>query len=247
MPTLGNKVALVTGGSRGIGVSIVKRLSAEGAAVSFTYVASRDAADTIVQEIERTGGRALAIQADNADANQIRNAVNSTIEAFGQLDILINNAAVERSGAIFDYSLQDFDQSLAVNVRGLFIATQEAVRHMTVGGRIVNIGSISSDFMPAPGHAIYAMTKGAVASLTRGLARDLGPRGITINNVQPGRIDTEMLRSALGPLADRAREAVALGRFGSCEEVAGLVNFLVSSEAAYVTGANLKVDGGASA
>ena len=247
MAALYNKVALVTGGSRGIGASIVKRLSAEGAAVAFTYVASRDAADAVVREVRQSGAKVLAIQSDSADVSQIRSAVNATVEAYGSLDILVNNAGIERSGTIFDYSLDDFDQSVAVNIRGLFVATQEAVRHMSAGGRVINIGSISSDYMPAPGHAIYAMTKGAVASLTRGLARDLGPRGITINNVQPGRVDTDLLRAALGPMADQAKAAIALNRFGACEEVAGFVAFLASPEAAFVTGANLKVDGGASA
>jgi 3-oxoacyl-[acyl-carrier protein] reductase len=243
---LNSKVALVTGGSRGIGASIVRRLSATGADVAFTFVASRDAAGAIVREIEESGGRALAIQADSADVSQVRNAVRSTVETFGRLDILVNNAGIERPGLIFDYSIDDLDESLAVNVRGLFVATQEAARYMQPGGRIINIGSISSEFMPVPGHAVYAMTKGAVASLTRGLARDLGPRGITINNVQPGRVDTDLLRAALGPLAEKARADIAVKRFGTGDEVAGFVAFLAGPEADFMTGASLKVDGGAS-
>jgi 3-oxoacyl-[acyl-carrier protein] reductase len=246
MATLDHKVALVTGGSRGIGAAIVERLCAEGAAVAFTYLASSGAADALAQKINQRGGKALAILADSADVSQIKSAVQSTFERYGGLDILVNNAGVEVSGTIYDYSLEDLDRSIAVNIRGLFVATQEAVRHMHLGGRVINIGSVSSDFMPIPGHAIYAMTKGAVGSLTRGLARDLGPRGITVNNVQPGRVDTELMRAALGQLAERARAGIAVERFGKVEEVAGLVAFLAGPEASYITGASLKIDGGAS-
>jgi 3-oxoacyl-[acyl-carrier protein] reductase len=247
MPALQTRVALVTGGSRGIGAAIVKRLSMEGASVAFTYAASKSSAEAIVEEITKSGGHALAIQADSADENQTRAAIDTTAKTYGRLDILVNNAAVELSGTIFDYSLEDLDRSIAVNIRGLFVATQEALRHMGHGSRIINIGSISSDFMPLSGHSVYAMTKGAVASLTRGLARDLGTRGITVNNVQPGRIDTDLLRAAVGPMAEKVRAAVAIQRFGTSDEVAGLVAFLAGPEAGFVTGANLKVDGGTSA
>jgi 3-oxoacyl-[acyl-carrier protein] reductase len=243
---LREKVALITGGARGIGAAIAKRLSQEGAAVTITYATSKAPADALVRTIERGGGRALALLADSADVNSVKTAIAETVKVFGRLDILINNAGIERPGTILDYSLDDFDEMIAVNIKGLFVATQEAVRHMGEGGRVVNIGSVSSDYMPFAGHAVYAMTKGAVASLTRGLARDLGPRGITVNNVQPGRIDTEMFRAAIGTYADKERARMALRRFGKVDEAAGLVAYLVSPEAAFVTGANLKIDGGAS-
>jgi len=244
---LSNKVALVTGGSRGIGAAIVKRLSEDGAAVAFTYVTSKAPAEALAADIGKAGGKALAIRADSANVAEVKASVAATVKAFGRLDILVNNAGVEKSGLIDDYSLEDLDEMIAVNIRGLFIATQEALRHMGEGGRIINIGSISSDHMPIPGHAVYSMTKGAVASLTRGLARDLGPRGITINNVQPGRIDTDLFRAAAGAHLDRIREGIAVKRFGTSDELAGLVAYLASPAAGFVTGANLKVDGGASA
>jgi 3-oxoacyl-[acyl-carrier protein] reductase len=177
MGRLSNKVALVTGGARGIGASIAKRLSDEGAAVSITYATSKQRAGALVAAIEDKGGRALAIQADSAAVNDVKAAIAKTVNVLGRLDILVNNAAIIRPGTISDYSLDDLDEMIAVNIKGLFIATQEAVRHMGDGGRIINIGSVSSDYMPIAGQAVYAMTKGAVASLTRGLARDLGPGG----------------------------------------------------------------------
>jgi 3-oxoacyl-[acyl-carrier protein] reductase len=246
MGALDNKVALVTGGSRGIGAAIARGLSREGAAVSITYVTSREPAEALARSIEKEGGRALAIQADGAEVSDVKAAMSQTVNAFGALDILVNNAGIERPGTIENYSLQAFDEMVAVNIKAVFVAIQEAIRYMREGGRIINIGSISSDYMPVPGHAVYAMTKGAIASLTRGLARDLGPRGITVNNVQPGRIDTDLLRSAVGSMADQARQTIALRRFGDSDEVAGLVAYLAGPDAAFVTGANLKIDGGAS-
>jgi 3-oxoacyl-[acyl-carrier protein] reductase len=252
MERLKNKVALVTGGSRGIGAAIAQRLAREGAATAITYAESEDRADAVVATIEEGGGRALAIRADSADVNAVKAAVAATVKQFGRLDVLVNNAGISRLGAFVDYSLEDLDRMIAVNVKGLFVATQEAVRHMREGGRVINIGSISSEFMPIAGGSVYAMTKGAVAALTRGLARDLGPRGITVNNVQPGRIDTEMLglaRESQGAdlASDKMRQMIAVRRYGICDEVAGLVAYLASQEAAYVTGASLKIDGGTSA
>ncbi|HVJ40485.1 MAG TPA: 3-oxoacyl-ACP reductase family protein [Dongiaceae bacterium] len=248
MGRLTGKVALITGGARGIGAAITRQLSGEGATIAFTYLASHRPAEALVKEIEAAGGKALAIRADNGAADQVKAAVTTTVKHFGRLDILVNNAAIELPGTLADYSVDDFDRMVAVNIKGVFVATQEAARHMREGGRIINIGSVSSDYMPIGGHAVYAMTKGAIASLTRGLARDLGPRGITINNVQPGRIETDMFRAVRqAPGGDKIHEAIALKRFGKSEEAAGLVAYLASPEASFVTGANLKVDGGVSA
>jgi 3-oxoacyl-[acyl-carrier protein] reductase len=245
MTALSGKVALVTGGARGIGAAIAKRLSDEGAAVAITYVASREAADALVSAINRDGGRALAIRADSAVVDDVKIAVADTVKAFGRLDILVNNAGIGRLVPIETFALSDLDEMIAVNIRGLFVATQEAVRHMVEGGRVINIGSVSSDYVPIAGLAVYAMTKGAVASLTRGLARELGPRGITVNNVQPGRIDTDTLRST-GLSVEQLTRTTALQRLGTSDEIAGLVAYLAGPEAAFMTGANLKVDGGTS-
>ena len=244
MERLKDKVALVTGGSRGIGAAIAKRLAHEGAAVSITYSVSRESADAVADAIKADGARSLAIQADNADVRAVKAAIAETVKTFGRLDVLVNNAGILRSGAISNYSLEELDRMIAVNIKGLFVAIQEAIRHMREGGRIIN--GISSDFVPVTGFSVYAMTKGAVASLTRGLARELGPLGITVNNVQPGRIDTSMNPSD-GPLADQFLKMLAVQRYGTCDEVASLVAYLAGPEAAFVTGASLKIDGGTSA
>jgi 3-oxoacyl-[acyl-carrier protein] reductase len=207
---------------------------------------SRESADAVAAAIKADGARSLSIQADSADVGAVKAAVAETVNTFGRLDVLVNNAGILRFGAISNYSLQELDHMIAVNIRGLFVAIQEAIRHMREGGRIINIGSTSSDFVPFTGGSVYAMTKGAVASLTRGLARELGPCAITVNNVQPGRIDTAMNPSD-GPLADQFLKMIAVRRYGSCDEVASLVAYLAGPEAAFVTGANLKIDGGTSA
>ena len=243
MPKLKSKVALITGGSRGIGASIARRLSEEGASVAFTYSNSKARAQSLLEGIEKSGGRALAIQADSAEPEAVRAAVRGTIKEFGGLDILVNNAGIATIGPIEDFSLEDFDRTLAVNVRGLFVATQEASRHLKSGGRIIHIGSVNGESVPISGFSVYALSKAAVAGFTRGLARDLGPKGITVNNVQPGPVDTE-LNPADGPWAETMRGFMALERYGKGEEVASLVAFLASQEASFITGASINIDGG---
>ncbi len=240
---LAGKVALVTGGSRSLGAAIARRLAAEGAAVALTYSASPDKAAEVVRAIEAAGGKALALHADAADAAAVKAAVAATVKAFGKLDILVNNAGMLVFKPVDEISLDDFDRIVAVNVKGLFVATQEASRHMAEGGRIINIGSINSDYIPFAGGSLYSMTKAAVAGLTKGLARDLGPRGITINNVQPGPTDTDM-NPASGPFADQAREYTALKRYAKPDEIADFVAYLASPGASYITGASLRIDGG---
>jgi 3-oxoacyl-[acyl-carrier protein] reductase len=244
MPTaLTGKVALVTGGSRGLGAAIAKRLASDGAAVAITYTSSPQKADEVVRVIESNRGRAVAIRADSADVEAVRNAVAETVKAFGAIDILVNNAGIATLGSIEEFKLAEFDRLIAVNVRAVFVAVQEAARHMKQGGRIINIGSVNSDLMPFAGGSVYALTKGAVASFTRGLARDLGPRGITVNNIQPGPVDTDM-NPADGPFAKTLKGLIALGRYGQGDEVAAMVAYIASPEAAFVTGASLKIDGG---
>ena len=241
--TLSNKVALIQGGSRGIGAAIVKHLAAQGAAVAFTYVSSQTKAQELQDSITAKGGKALAIKADSADAEAIRHAVNVTVETFGQLDILVNNAGVLAIAPLEDFSLEDFDRTLAINVRSVFIASQEAARHMKEGGRIINIGSTNADRMPFGGGGPYAMSKSALVGLTKGLARDLGPRGITINNVQPGPVDTDM-NPASGGFADSLIPLLAVGRYGAADEIASFVTYLAGPQAGYITGASLTIDGG---
>jgi 3-oxoacyl-[acyl-carrier protein] reductase len=240
---LAGKVALVTGGSRGIGAAIAKRLAADGAAVALTYSASPTKAEEVVREIEAAGGKALAVKADAADADAVRLAVAKTVGAFGGIDILVNNAGVAAIAPIEQFSMEDFEKLIAVNVRGLFVASQEAARHMRDGGRIIHIGSTNSERMPFVGGSAYALTKGAVAGFTKGLARDLGPRGITVNNVQPGPVDTDM-NPADGEFAKATSQHVALQRYGHTDEIASFVSYLASPEASYITGANLLADGG---
>jgi 3-oxoacyl-[acyl-carrier protein] reductase len=240
---LTGKVALIQGGSRGIGAAIAERLAHEGAAVVITYVSSVDKAAELVRGIEAAGGRALAIKADSADADAVRGAVSQTLSHFGRIDILVNNAGVLAIAPIEDFSLEDFDRTLAVNVRSVFVASQEAARHMTEGGRIITIGSTNADRMPFAGGSVYAMSKSAIVGLTRGMARDLGPRGITVNNVQPGPVDTDM-NPENGDFAATMKGLMAIERYGRAEEIAAFVAYLAGPEAGYVTGASLSIDGG---
>ncbi|OWW22950.1 oxidoreductase [Noviherbaspirillum denitrificans] len=240
---LAGKVAFIQGGSRGIGAAIAKRLAADGAAVVITYVKGADQAQATVDAIKEAGGNAVALQADSADAGALSAAIRRTVETHGRLDILVNNAGTLAVAPLDQFSLEDFDRTLAINVRSVFVATQEAARHMTAGGRIINIGSTNADRMPFAGGGPYAMSKSALVGLTRGLARDLGPRGITVNNVQPGPVDTDMNPDS-GDFAAMMKGMMALGRYGRTEEIAGFVAYLASDEAAYVTGASLSIDGG---
>jgi 3-oxoacyl-[acyl-carrier protein] reductase len=241
---LAGKVALVTGGSRGIGAAIAKRLAADGAAVAITYSASSGKADEVAHAIAAAGGRALTIKADSVDASAVVAAVERTVKELGGIDILVNNAGVLALGPIDDFKLADFDRTIAVNVRAVFIATQAAVKQMKRGGRIINIGSCNAERMPFPGGGVYAMSKSALQGLVQGLARDLGPRGITINNVQPGPIDTEMNPDKSEFAEMLKKQFMALPRYGTAEEIAAMVAYLAGPEAGYVTGASLTIDGG---
>ncbi|MNF52757.1 Cyclic-di-GMP-binding biofilm dispersal mediator protein [compost metagenome] len=244
--TLDGKVAFIQGGSRGIGAATAKRLAKEGAAVALTYVSSAAGANETVQAIEAAGGRAIAIKADSSDEQAIRGAIRQALEAFGRLDILVNNAGVLAVAPIEEFSIDDLDRTLAVNVRSVVIASQEAARVMGEGGRIITIGSTNAERMPFAGGSVYAMSKAAVAGFTKGLARDLGPRGITVNNVQPGPVDTDM-NPDQGEFAESLKQIMALPRYGQAEEIASFVAYLAGPEAGYITGANLMIDGGFSA
>ncbi|MFD9219600.1 SDR family NAD(P)-dependent oxidoreductase [Streptomyces sp. NPDC060064] len=238
-----SRTALVTGGSRGMGAAIALRLAREGVDVAITYVRGEEAAQAVVHKIEATGQRGLALRADAADAEAPGAAVGRAADRLGRLDILVNNAGVGVLGPIEDLSAGDVDQVLDVNVRAVFLAAQAAAARMERGGRIVSIGSCMAQHVPGPGGTLYAMSKSALTGLTKALARELGGRGITANLVHPGPIDTDM-NPADGPYAEPQKADTALGRFGSAEEVASLVAYLASDEAAYITGAELSVDGG---
>ena len=240
---LANKRALVTGGSRGIGAAIVKRLAGEGAHVALTYVSKPDQANETAKAARALGVQAIAIQADNADAEAVVAAVEETVRELGGIDILVNNAGIAVMAPIEDFRLEDFDRMLAVNLRAVFVATHTAVKHMKTGGRIITIGSCNADRMPFGGGSVYAMGKAALVGLVKGLARDLGARGITVNNVQPGPIDTDM-NPATGEFADMLRKLLALPRYGTADEIAALVAYLAGPEAGFVTGASLMIDGG---
>lgn len=240
---LAGKVALVTGGSRSIGAAIVKRLAADGAAVGFTYSSSPSKANEVARGIEAAGGRAFAIHADSANEAAVRAAVQGTVAKFGGIDILVNNAGMGGFAPIEQFKLEDFDRMIALNVRGLFVATQEASKHLREGGRIIHIGSVNAERVPFQGGSVYALTKGAVAAFTKGLARDLGPRKITVNAIQPGPVDTDM-NPASGPFSEMLKGFTALGRYAQVSEIAAAAAYLAGAEAAYITGACLTIDGG---
>src|ERR1700757_535105 len=243
---LEGKIALITGGPRGIGAPIAKRLATDGAKVAITYSKGADAAASVVKEIERDGGKAIAIQADAADAEAVKAAVEKTVATFGGLDILVNNAGTAIPKAFEETTLEEMDRVLDINVRGVFLATQAALKHMKSGSRIIMIGSAVGERVAAPGLVPYAATKGAVKMFNQALAREIGSRGITGNNVQPGPIDTE-LNPASGDWAVPQKAATALNRYGHVDEIAAMVAFVAGPESSFITGANLTVDGGMNA
>jgi len=241
--SLEGKVALITGGSRGIGAAIAKRLASDGANVTITYTKGADAAESVVKEIERAGRKAIAIQADAADADAVKAAVEKTVTTFGRLDILVNNAGTAVPKRFEETTLEELDRLMDINVRGVFVATQAALKHMKSGGRIISIGSAVGERALTPGLVPYSATKGAVKMFTQGLSREVASRGITVNNVQPGPIDTDT-NPATGEWAVPQKAFTALGRYGHVDEVAALVAFVAGPESSYITGANLNVDGG---
>ena len=245
--TLNGKRALVTGASRGIGAAIAKALAAEGADVAITYEKSAEAAAEVVSALQAQGRRAFAIQADNANVAAVQASITQTVAKLGGLDILVNNAGILRLAAVEDISLEDIDALLDVNVRAPIVASKAAIPHLGKGGRIINIGSFFADKVPGgAGLPVYALSKSALTAFSQGLARELGPRDITVNVVQPGSIDTDM-NPAHGPFGDTLRAITALGRYGKVEDIANMVAFLASAKAQYITGTALTVDGGANA
>src|SRR5271156_609593 len=242
--TLTGKRALVTGASRGIGASIAKALAAEGADVAIPYEKSAESAAEVVAAIKAKGRKAVAIQADSADVAAVQASVEKTVAALGGLDILVNNAGILRVAELKDISLADIDAILNVNVRGPIVASQSALPHLSKGGRIISIGSFFADRVPSPVLSVYAASKSALVAFTKGLARELGPKEVTVNLVQPGSIDTDM-NPAHGPFGDTLRQLTVSGRYGGVEDVANAVAFLASAKAQYITASALTVDGGA--
>ncbi|RYD62082.1 MAG: SDR family oxidoreductase [Verrucomicrobiaceae bacterium] len=244
MSTLKGKRALVTGASRGIGAAIAKALAAEGASVAITYERSADKAGEVVRQIEAAGGKAVAFAANSADPQAVRDSIDKTVEELGGLDILVNNAGIARQGSFEEISLEDIDALLNVNVRGVILTSQAAIKHLTTGGRIINIGSGLGERVPFGGVTVYSATKSALRSLTAGLSRELGPRGITVNLVQPGSTDTDM-NPADGAGAEAQKSAMSLGQYGTPEDIAAAVVFLAGAGGKQITGTTITVDGGA--
>lgn len=243
MSRLAGKRALVTGGSRGIGAAIAMRLAREGADVALTYERSADKAAEIVKAIEALGRKGAAVSADSADPEAVKRSVDEAAKALGGLDILVNNAGIYRGGPVADWSLADIDATLAVNVRAVVLASQAAAAHLGEGERIISIGSCLADRVVEPNITLYAMSKAALIGFTKGLARDLGPRGITVNIVHPGSTDTDM-NPADGPGAEAQRARMAIPRYGKPDDIAGAVAYLASEEGRFITGAGFAIDGG---
>ena len=234
------KIALVTGGSRGIGEGIVRRLASDGAAVAFTWFNSEEKASRLANEIDAAGGKALPIKANSASAEDIRATVNQVVKEWGEIDIFVNNAGIMIRGTVDNYRLEDFDRMLAVNVRAAFVGIQAASQAMKDGGRIILIGSNTAVRTAFPGSSVYSLTKAALTGLVRGAAIDLAPRTITVNNVQPGPTATDMS----APHAEAVKNLIPLARMADVSEIAGFVSYLASDEAGFITGASLTIDGG---
>jgi 3-oxoacyl-[acyl-carrier protein] reductase len=243
---LEGKVALVTGGSRGIGAAIAKRLAADGAMVAITCAKGANAAASVVEAIKSSGGKAIAVQGDSTAADQVNGAIDKTVAASGKLDVFVNNAGTAIPKKFKETTVEELDRVIDINLRGAFVATQGALKHMNQGGRIILIGSCVGERMMTPGLVAYAATKGAIKMFAQGLAREVGDRGITVNNIQPGPIDTD-LNPASGEWAVPQKALTALNRYCSVDDVAALVAFVAGPEASYITGASLTVDGGTNA
>lgn len=242
--TLNGKRALVTGASRGIGAAIAKALAAAGASVAITYERSADKAGEVVRQIEAAGGKAVAFAANSADPLAAKGAVDQTVAALGGLDILVNNAGIARQGSVEEISLEDIDALLNVNVRGVILASQAAIPHLPKGGRIINIGSSLGERVPFGGVTVYSATKSALRSFSAGLSRELGPRGVTVNTVQPGSTDTDM-NPADGDGAAAQKSMMSLADFGTPEDISAAVVFLAGPGGKQITGTTITVDGGA--
>lgn len=239
-----NKVALVTGASRGIGQAIAEALAANGASVVINYVHNKSFADSIVERIQHNGGQALAVQADIGKVADLEALFQKTIEQFGHLDILVNNAGLMITKPIEQITEQEFDRQFATNVKGTYFACQLAARHMQAGGRIINFStSVLGQMIPT--YSVYAGTKGAVEQFTRHLAKELGPKGITINTIAPGPVNTELFTAGKSEAQiDSFKHMTAFNRLGEPEDIAKVLLFLASDEAAWVTGQTLRANGG---
>lgn len=241
-----NKVALITGGSRGMGAAITRRLAAEGADVAFTYLKSKDAAEKLAADVRSAGARALPIQADNADPESVIAAVGTVVSTYGRIDILVNSAGIFEVAAIEDINLAQLQRNLDINIKGVFVASQAASVHMREGGRIISIGSNLAEHAPMSGLSLYSLTKSALIGFTKGLARDLGPRGITVNIIHPGSTNTDM-NPANGEHADAQRSLMCIPRYAEPSDIAGLVSWLASTESQRITGTGITIDGGTNA
>jgi len=246
MSSLAGKTALVTGGSRGIGAAIVRRLAGAGAHVAFTYATSREKADALVAEIGNAGGTAIALQADNRDVEAVEAAVREAAGRLGRIDILVNNAGVLQAGPVSELGMDAYETTMAINVRAAYAAVLAAEPHLPDGARLIFTGSNIAQRVPGPGMTLYAMSKAALTGLAKGLARDYGGRNITANIVHPGSTDTDM-NPAQGDFADAQRQGMAISRFSEPDDVAAMVAWLAGPDARSVTGAELVVDNGTNA
>ncbi len=244
MENLKNKVAFITGGSRGMGAAIAKRLAQQGADIVFTYVHAIDKAQEVKKEIEKQGRKVLIIQADNQQPADLILAIENAAKTFGKIDILVNNAGIYLGKPFEDFTLEEFDQLVNINVRAVFIASQNVLRYMPDGGRIITIGSNLADRVAHAGNSLYSMSKSALTGLTKGMARELGARKITVNLLQPGSTDTDM-NPAEGVYAEAQRNLMAIPQYGSVDDISAMVGLLASSEGRSITGASFTMDGGA--